>query len=824
MLAPAGSAIAAPPPDPSEILVTAERRPVPLSRLPLSISALGAEALDRAAVRSARDLAGRLPNLGVQPGISNGTGAIFTLRGIATSADETFGFDNPVGLYLDGVPLARSTAAVIDLIDIDRVEVVRGPQGTLFGRNTIGGAISLVPRSPPRDAGWAMRAEAGSRRFHLLRGRLDSGAIGPVRLSLTGQYSGRNGYVTNRLATQGADNPGGGHVGGVRLAASIDMPSGWQIDLSADWLESRAVPPASQFAIAGDGQSRPPLLADGDLFQPVQPAPVGRWLATVDAVPGCSLSPVTVRQSELCLQDATQVRDTLWGGLARLKGDVGTARLTVTVALRGWSNRAEAADIDGLPFVSGPLLSASSLLNGIPAVTLQLIPGIDAATAEALAASPVPRGPARLFGSANVRRVQQWTGELELASPDDAPVVWTTGLFALHEVGSDRNEQQFGSVIDVVETILVPRFGELAPTLAADLPIGTRDRFQPLPDRLLAYRIANWSLAAYAQLSVQLGYGLGLTAGLRLTHDRRTMARSQNGIVPFDAVERAANDVSVSFTEPTGNLTLDWTDEAGLRTWLRLARGYQSGGFNARQATRPAAAGQSELPLLPFAPETLWSAELGARFVRRGLSLSMALFSNWNRDKLINIVIPDAPTLGTVTVNAGRARFAGLELEAAIPLGAGLRLDAGFGHTWARIDRFPFATTDGRQGNAAPLVQLPNLPATTASIALDGQWQIGRQSLALRAGWVHVGPQRFFGSLLSAPFADRLRATASNRFDIDLRVSDLDLGAGRATVALWAQGLGKPAAVRAVDLGQLGFGTLLYAEPARIGLTLTIEH
>lgn len=795
-----------------------------LSRLPVSISAVEADDLEQQGVRSTRDLAGRLPNVGVQPGISNGTGAIITIRGIATSADETFGFDNPVGLYLDGVPMPRAAAAAIDLVDVDRIEVLRGPQGTLFGRNTTGGAISLVPRAPADELALTIRADAGSRGFRLLRGRLDSGRLGSMQVALTVQHEARYGWIDNRLEPHRLRDPGGGTVNGARLAVVADLSPGWALSLSVDWLESRMTPPASQLAAAGDGERRPGLTVGGALFQPVQPAPVARWLASADAIPGCTLMPTTKRRSPVCLQDAAPVRDTLAGGLLRLEGLVGTANLRATTAYRHWSNAADRADIDGLPAVTGPQFTPESLLNGISAQTLLLVPGITQQRAAELAARPVPRVDARLFGAANRRRSAQWTQEIELRSDDAGAVTWTVGLFALRETGRDRNVQSFGFVIDTAAAVLLPQFGALAPLLAAGMPPGTQDRFLSQPDRVLEYAIINSSVAAYGQARADLGAGLAATGGLRITHDRRRMARDQNGVLPFGPAELAANDVHASFTQPSGHLTLDWHKD-DLLLWLRLARGYQSGGFNARQVTQTASGSRPEIRLTPFSPETLWAGELGARLTRPGLRLSGALFASWHDDKLVNIVIPEAPTIGTRAVNAGQVRYVGAEVEVDLALTNWLALEASVGLTDVHVGRFPATTVDGQPGDAAGLVRLPNTPPVTASVALTGHWPMGDAgAMLLRGGWMHVAPQLFFGNPLFAPFDDLIRTGTSNRFDIDLRVQDLRLGGNRLTLALWAQGLGRPAAVRGVDLGQLGFGTLLFAEAARVGLTASIRR
>jgi iron complex outermembrane receptor protein len=809
-----------------DIVVTAERRATPLRQLPLSLSAIDATALERAGLRSTRDLAGRIPNVSAQPGISNGTAAILTVRGIATSADETFGFDNPVGLYIDGIPLPRAATAAIAFDDIDHIEVLRGPQGTLFGRNTIAGAISLVPRQPAMSFGIEARGEIGNYGLRTVRGRIDSGLVGDgLRLAVSGRREVRDGFIDNRLEPDPRRDPGGGDVWGIRLAARADVTSDWTIDATADWTRLTGVPAASQIVAAGDGTPRPPVTVNGVSFAPVQPAPVSLWLANSQAAAGCDLVVTPERRSKLCLQDTGLVTDVLWGGLLRIEGRIGAVRLRSTTGYRSWSNAADRVDLDGLSAITGPAFSSASLLNGLPAPTLAMVPGITADRAALIAASAVPMVTGRLFSASNQRHSDQWSQEIDLRSDDDAAVQWVAGVIVIREAGSDRNGQDAGVVIDVVDNVLKPQFGALGETLAAGLPAGTRYRLFTQPNTILAYDVVNISAAAYAQAVTRFGSDrrFGVTGGLRLTYDQRRMARIQNGPAAFSPAEVAANRVSVSFTEPTGHLTLDWRGADDLLLWLRMARGYQSGGFNARQPTRLAAPGVTAVPLKPFAPESLWTTEIGARWSAGPASVSGAIFASRHNGKLVNVAIPDAPTFGTIIVNAGRIDYVGAEGEASVRMSRFLKADASVGYTHISVARFPALTITGTDGDIAPVVRIPNAPALTATAALTGTIPVtGSDGLSARLGWTHVGAQYFLSNPLTQPFAAVLRAPASNRFEADVRLNAVNLGRTRLTIAAWAQGWGKLQPVRGVDFGRLGFATLIYAEPARFGLSLAL--
>lgn len=138
-----------------EVVVTARKREEGLQDAPIAISAFTGEDLEARQLNDLSDIGSSAPNLVFDAAApisgSNVASSIF-IRGIG-QLDFTFTTDPGVGLYVDGVYIARSVGGVLDLLDVERVEVLRGPQGTLFGRNTIGGAISLVSKKPAEDFG-----------------------------------------------------------------------------------------------------------------------------------------------------------------------------------------------------------------------------------------------------------------------------------------------------------------------------------------------------------------------------------------------------------------------------------------------------------------------------------------------------------------------------------------------------------------------------------------------------------------------------------------------------------------------------------------------
>ena len=134
-----------------EIVVTAQKREENLQDVPSSVSAMDANTLEKTFARDLMDVAGVSPNLVIDPILGNGTAAI-SIRGIQMN-DVEKSFDPAVAVYQDGIYLATATAALLNTWDAERIEVLRGPQGTMFGRNTVGGLVHVIRSKPTGELG-----------------------------------------------------------------------------------------------------------------------------------------------------------------------------------------------------------------------------------------------------------------------------------------------------------------------------------------------------------------------------------------------------------------------------------------------------------------------------------------------------------------------------------------------------------------------------------------------------------------------------------------------------------------------------------------------
>lgn len=186
-----------------EVIVTAERRAQDAQDVPLALTIIDGSAISPAGISSISDVALKTPNL-TYTQFNIGEPQLF-LRGLGTTIDSA-GADPTVSVFIDDVYVGRSAGATSDLYDLERIEVLRGPQGTLYGRNVTGGAISIVTKKPSREYQAKLGATAGNYGLTIFRGLID----GPLGENMAGNLSfskrDRNGYAYSNISGQGLDD------------------------------------------------------------------------------------------------------------------------------------------------------------------------------------------------------------------------------------------------------------------------------------------------------------------------------------------------------------------------------------------------------------------------------------------------------------------------------------------------------------------------------------------------------------------------------------------------------------------------------------------
>ena len=234
--------------------MTAQRREESLLDVPLSVSAFDGDLLADLGVDDLTEVAKISPNVTLE--VSRGTNSTLTafIRGVGQQ-DPVAGFEAGVGVYIDDVYLNRPQSAVLDVYDVERIEVLRGPQGTLYGRNTIGGAVKYVTRGLSDELDLSARVALGS------YSQADMIITASAPLSDTFRIGGALAHITrdgfgDNLTLSGVENYNK-DLTSARLSAEWDVSPDFQIRLAGDYTEDRSDPKQGHRLIPGQFSGAP---------------------------------------------------------------------------------------------------------------------------------------------------------------------------------------------------------------------------------------------------------------------------------------------------------------------------------------------------------------------------------------------------------------------------------------------------------------------------------------------------------------------------------------------------------------------------------------
>lgn len=177
-----------------DIVVTAQKRAENVQDVPLAISAVSSEYLEARDISSIDRLGSIAPNVKIERAPSNKTISQIAIRGSVT-INPAVTWEPAVGLYLDGVYIAKAQGSIFDVADLERVEVLRGPQGTLYGRNALAGAVNLVTKKPTGEAGGSAEISYGNYDYWKGKAILNLPAMGALSMKVSGQIQKRDGFV-----------------------------------------------------------------------------------------------------------------------------------------------------------------------------------------------------------------------------------------------------------------------------------------------------------------------------------------------------------------------------------------------------------------------------------------------------------------------------------------------------------------------------------------------------------------------------------------------------------------------------------------------------
>jgi iron complex outermembrane receptor protein len=647
-----------------EVIVHARRREERLVDAPVAVSVVTGDELVQQSAVLYEDVGRNIPNVRMVSSPQSVSALDITIRG-QTVNRAAIVFDPAVGLYNDGVYVANGQGAMGTLLDVDHVEVVRGSQGTLFGRNNTGGSISLYTHRPELDRASAeFTLSAGNYDAFLGRAIVNAPISDTFGLRLAYQNNERSGFGLNVGSGQGdLQNQ---HRYQARVGALWTPSDRTDAYLTYEHFE------ANENGAVLHGLTGPTgtlVSVIGDLFAQI-PVPVP-GLPTV-------LFPSDPYQSGASFPE-----------FDRAKTDA--LHLTVTQRFDG-----------GL---------AARLILGYR--------HLESSTALDVDASTLPLADTTLDNTSN-----QKSAELQLSGKGlGERLDWVGGLYWFRDNGSAPSVQSPASP-DFLAAIAIVNPYILA---ATNGQLDLTQLFTPLAV-YEQNSVMNSSVAAFAHGEYQLTPDWALAAGLRRIADRRELDENSYVDIPGFGQSCTILDTSapppqgpappcppihksVDYAYWSWELSTRYRLSDGVNAYARIGRSQRSGGWNAPLATI-----QDE----PFRPEQLTDYELGikADLLGGALAINGDVFYGQYDDmqRLLARLNPDGTPVTLVT-NAGRARISGAELEAAWRVTPRASLRASLGLTDARYQEFlytpvPGAPTQDLSGN-----DFYQTPRTEASLA-----------------------------------------------------------------------------------------------------------
>jgi iron complex outermembrane receptor protein len=603
----------------ADIIVTAQRRAESLQDVPIAISAFSAEQLEAQGVSNTLELGRFVPNLVAQNNTGIGSANSYYLRGLG-STETIATFDPPVGTYVDDIYLSRQNANNLSLFDVERVEVLRGPQGTLFGRNTTGGAINVIMREPGRDFGGYV--ELGYGRFNKVLGRasVDVPLADSVAIKLSGYFENDDGYAKNVTTGERLnDNDGWG----ARLGARAEVSD------RVRWT-------GSYMHIVSKGEN----ILNFECNPANQSDCKGRFVTTGLREKGGPPSPY----APLVISG----RKANYGLGQEAETDIVTSNLEIEVADR----------------------TTLSFITGYVSLTQQFgLDFFDGRGGPSLAApNPPVRGfPRGGFVILNDGQHEQFTQEIKLnGSLGNGFVEYVGGFFYIDEL----NRTDFADVFSIFSPAVPGGIG----LLLGDRTLRNRT------EATAGYVQADFNITDQIKLTAGVRY----TDETKTFSIRDNRPSCNDGTLEATCLDDANLVAQTGVRIPGRQNTKIWTPRFAvnfqpnkdLLFFASATRGFKSGGWNAR--------GTAPNQLLPFDPETVWSYEAGLKSDWLDGRFRANLTAFWldvsDLQTISGLVNPTTGAITFLTRNFADYRNKGIEAEFTFLPVEGLNLYANIGY------------------------------------------------------------------------------------------------------------------------------------------------
>ncbi|RKF21845.1 TonB-dependent receptor [Altericroceibacterium spongiae] len=619
----------------NEIVVTAQFREQNLQETPIAITAVDAGTLEARSQESVADLGNYAPNVSLSQASSiQGNAVAAFIRGVGQS-DSSFALEPGVGIYIDDIYYGTTFGAVMDLTDLERVEVLRGPQGTLSGKNSVGGAVKLYTKEPDGDGGGFIDAKYGSFDRVELRGSAGFTITDGLYARVSGVSKTSDGYFT-RL-DYGCMNPGSGIPANVSTTDNCKIGTEGGQDMQAVRLALRYAPYGSPVEVnlradysTDKSETVPTKLIYAD-------NPQARSYVADNPAGGIPFDSRFLTGPESYSSYATYAQGgnytTDFGTLKQYQPGGFQADPHNSIESWGVSGKVDVDLADNLSMTS---ITGYRVADGTS--------GID-----------YDGSPISLIQAEFGYRHEQFTQELRLSAQlFDGLIDTTVGGFYYHAKDRLNGRQHI-------------------PTLLFDF--------------IQDDHVKNRSISGFAHLEMHLTDRLNLIGGLRYTDDKKTYNYDRyniDGTVPSGVpltdnfLLAGLNGMSDTFSGSQVDYRIganyDLTDD--LMLYAQVSTGFKGGGVN----PTPSVPDQIQT----FGPEKVTTYEGGfkSELLDRRVTLNGAVFLNdYNDIQLVRYQCPESAVLAcTVPSNAGDAKIFGFELEGMLEPVDGFTIDSSLGY------------------------------------------------------------------------------------------------------------------------------------------------
>lgn len=758
-----------------DIVVTARRTAESMQSTPVSISAFSEDFLEKQNVLQVDKIAQFTPNLTISQQPSSLTAASVLIRGVGQTEPSAVA-EPGVGMYLDGVYIARTGGAILDLVDLERIEVLRGPQGTLFGRNTIGGAVQLVSKKPSDEFGIEQKLGYGSFDSWYTKTTLNTGYIGgsPFKATISYQHREKDGWVDNKLSKR---NPYALNSDAVWVRLHGDLSDSFQVDYSFDWNDRRGQPPYFQLVAATDN--------------------VLEYFGRSASLGG---DPLIFSRDRLRkgLQEGFTDRNGKyrWDSRAKSMGhsltfeyDAGEALTLKSISAYRTFDQDTILGLSGNGDLLGVVFDGSSpTLTSVQRVTTYQ-------------------------GNNGPQKQKQYSQEFQ-ATGKFGDFNYVLGAYYFYEKASEFNHQFLTIVTPVAGLPFLGFPSEVVDAVQALNPGLDLIGVNATPPAHFGGTAESYAL--FGQVSWKpssLDGRLELTGGLRHTWDRKTLFLDNDGNGTRDVRGKA------KFTNLSWLASINYKITDSVMVYGRVSTGYKGGGFNPRTSV-----------LNGFDPEKVISYEVGlkADWLDRRLRTNVALYYTDYKDKQINQFASGTGGATSIILNAGKARIQGIEFEmTAVPVD-GLTLNGSLGYTDPKFKKFAF-----RDPATNELLDVADEARFSNVSKLN--WNAGAQyvfpafdfgELSAQVNYSYRSKMYFFPLDRVNIFNKEIASPGQGTLSARMSLSDIALGErGKMEVSVWGENLANNDKLAyGIDFGGLGFGGAYFAEPRSFGVDVKFSY